>query len=250
MGDLVPFRRKRRWTTARDYAQRRPVHTLSKSVQDTGWLGAARGLGAGLVVVSLAGFSAVWMMDGPPASRSAATAYPAAPAAPAASQALAALRPSQAAAPPGWERSAAALEAEQPEIAGAPSAAAFGANGGAGSASARFGPCNGSVRTTCVVDGDTIWYQGTKIRVADINAPEVSKPGCAREAMLGDRATERLTDLLNAGNFALVRPAGAPDRDTYGRSLRELHRNGESLGAVLVDEGLAEEWNGARIDWC
>jgi endonuclease YncB( thermonuclease family) len=33
-----------------------------------------------------------------------------------------------------------------------------------------------------VVDGDTFWYQGTKIRIADINAPEVSHPGCPQKA--------------------------------------------------------------------
>ena len=106
------------------------------------------------------------------------------------------------------------------------------------------------MRTTCVVDGDTIWYRGTKIRVADINAPEVSKPGCANEAAMGERATVRLTALLNAGPFSLAPSPGSPDTDRYGRSLRELHRGGASLGAVLVDEGLAEEWNGRRIDWC
>ncbi|QYU68925.1 thermonuclease family protein [Leptolyngbya sp. 15MV] len=115
---------------------------------------------------------------------------------------------------------------------------------------ARFARCSGPVRTTCVVDGDTIWYQGTKIRVADINAPEVSKPGCAREAMLGEEATDRLIELLNAGAFTLAAAPGSPDTDRYGRTLREVHRGGESLGAVLVDEGLAEEWGGARIAWC
>lgn len=115
---------------------------------------------------------------------------------------------------------------------------------------ASFARCSGPVRTTCVVDGDTIWYEGTKIRVADINAPEVSRPGCAREAALGDKATARLTALLNEGPFSLAPSPGSPDTDSYGRALRELHRGGESLGAVLVDEGLAEEWGGTRIAWC
>lgn len=137
-----------------------------------------------------------------------------------------------------------------PPGAGAVAVAAAGATSPADRERARFELCSGPVRVTCVVDGDTIWYQGTKIRVADINAPEVSRPGCAREARLGEEATERLTELLNAGSFALVRPPGTRDRDKYGRSLRELHRGGASLGAVLVGEGLAEEWNGARIDWC
>ena len=193
------------------------MHARNTPIQDTGWLAAARGLGPLLLVVPLAGFSAVWLMDGPPGAGAVAL--------------------------PGALPVAGSVEASGAR-------AAVGASSPADRERARFGPCSGSVRVTCVVDGDTIWYQGTKIRVADINAPEVSKPDCAREAMLGDRATARLTDLLNAGDFALVRPAGTPDRDKYGRTLRELHRNGESLGAVLVDEGLAEEWNGARIDWC
>lgn len=45
-----------------------------------------------------------------------------------------------------------------------------------------FDKCSGSGRITCVVDGDTIWYQGTKIRLLDINTPEISRPECAREA--------------------------------------------------------------------
>lgn len=114
--------------------------------------------------------------------------------------------------------------------------------------SARFARCNGPVRVTCVVDGDTIWYHGEKIRIADINTPEVSEPDCAAEAELGERATERLTWLLNAGPFTLQPIDRASD--AYGRSLYVITRGGESLGAALVAEGLAEEWRGHRRDWC
>ncbi len=31
-------------------------------------------------------------------------------------------------------------------------------------------------RRTCVVDGDTIWLEGVKIRIADIDTPEISQP--------------------------------------------------------------------------
>lgn len=114
--------------------------------------------------------------------------------------------------------------------------------------SARFTRCDGPVRSTCVVDGDTIWYRGEKIRIADINAPEVGEPDCAYEAQLGDQATARLTALLNAGPFTLE-PADRA-QDSYGRSLYVITRGGESLGAALVAEGLAEEWQGVRRDWC
>lgn len=113
---------------------------------------------------------------------------------------------------------------------------------------AQFARCEGGHRVTCVVDGDTIWYRGTRIRIADINAPEVSEPQCDYEASLGARATERLTALLNAGPFSLA-PIDR-DHDTYGRRLLVVTRGGRSLGDTLVAEGLAERWRGYRRNWC
>lgn len=111
-----------------------------------------------------------------------------------------------------------------------------------------FDRCRGSGRITCVVDGDTIWYRGTKIRLLDINTPEISRPACQREAELGEAATLRLMALLNEGPFSLE--SEGRDVDRYGRQLRMLTRDGVSLGAVLVEEGLAEEWQGRRSSWC
>jgi endonuclease YncB( thermonuclease family) len=115
---------------------------------------------------------------------------------------------------------------------------------------ALFPVCKGPVRVTCVVDGDTIWYRGTKIRIADIDTPEVSQPACPQERALGRRATERLRQLLNAGRFGLAVPADGRTRDRYGRELRILTRGGQSLGAVLVREGLAARWGDRRKAWC
>lgn len=82
---------------------------------------------------------------------------------------------------------------------------------GTGEPSARdsFVRCAGAHRVTCVVDGDTFWYRGAKIRIADINAPEVSQPSCAREAALGERATGRLLGWLNAGLSSWRRPVAS-----------------------------------------
>ncbi|ASJ90091.1 thermonuclease family protein [Porphyrobacter sp. CACIAM 03H1] len=115
---------------------------------------------------------------------------------------------------------------------------------------ALFPVCSGPVRVTCVVDGDTIWYRGTKIRIADIDTPEIARPGCPQERALGERATERLRQLLNAGGFALETPPGGRTRDRYGRELRIVTRGGQSIGAVLVREGLATRWGGPRRRWC
>jgi endonuclease YncB( thermonuclease family) len=101
-----------------------------------------------------------------------------------------------------------------------------------------------------VVDGDTFWYAGAKIRLADINTPETSQPACAHEAKLGRAATERLRGLLNAGPFTLALAPDGRDRDRYRRLLRTVTRGGESLGARLVSNGLAEQWRGRRSSWC
>ncbi len=114
--------------------------------------------------------------------------------------------------------------------------------------SASFARCSGPVRRTCVVDGDTFWYRGTKIRIADINTPEIGEPACPAEARRGAAATRRMTQLLNAGPFSLERTER--DTDRYGRALRIVTRGGDSLGATLVAEGLAEEWQGRRGSWC
>jgi len=109
--------------------------------------------------------------------------------------------------------------------------------------------CKGWPRVNCVIDGDTIWYQGEKIRIADINAPETHDPQCTYEADLGRRATNRMIALLNAGPFEIV-TTGDRDEDVYHRKLRLIERNGHSLGMTLVDEGLAERWQGYRRNWC
>ncbi|MCB4863019.1 thermonuclease family protein [Sphingobium indicum] len=111
-----------------------------------------------------------------------------------------------------------------------------------------FTLCHTGGGTNCVVDGDTIWLDGQKIRVADIDAPETHPPRCPAEAALGERATHRLHQLVNAGPFTVA----TLDRDTdgYGRKLRGLTRDGQSLGDVLVSEGLARTWSGRREPWC
>ena len=128
--------------------------------------------------------------------------------------------------------------------------AAVPAASAADTEAAQFVACAGGTRVTCVVDGDTFWYSAVKIRIADINTPEISSPSCALEAELGHRATLRLTELLNAGPFSLAPNPEGRDEDRYGRRLLVVKRGGASLGDTLVAEGLAEHWQGYRRDWC
>ncbi len=98
-----------------------------------------------------------------------------------------------------------------------------------------------------VIDGDTFRYRGEKIRIADIDTPEL-KGRCAYERRLASQATNRLDELLHEGPFALHR--NGRDEDRYGRKLRIVTSDGHSLGDQLVAEGLARTWTGRREPWC
>lgn len=112
-----------------------------------------------------------------------------------------------------------------------------------------YGHCIGAVRINCIVDGDTLWSNGIKIRIADIDTPEISQPRCAAEKALGKRAKVRLMELVNAGPFQMQAWPGRDD-DKYGRKLRVLVKDGRSIGDMLVSEGLARTWNGKKQPWC
>lgn len=111
-----------------------------------------------------------------------------------------------------------------------------------------FGACKWGGGTDCVVDGDTLYLGGTKIRVADIDAPETHDYRCPEERELGERAAERLRQLVNSGPVELA-PIGR-DEDRYGRKLRVVKVGGTSVGDTLVREGLARPYAGGRRPWC
>jgi endonuclease YncB( thermonuclease family) len=112
-------------------------------------------------------------------------------------------------------------------------------------AAAALAVCSPGPRDHCVHDGDTVWIEGEKIRVADIDTPELNGQ-CASERDLALRARSRLIQLLNAGPFTISRSG----TDRYGRTLAILHRSGRSIGDQLVAEGLARTWSGRREPWC
>lgn len=125
---------------------------------------------------------------------------------------------------------------------------AYAGTAGPDALSAAFSICGENRRVNCVVDGDTFWFEDEKIRIADIDTPELSPPRCEAERVRGEAAKSRLLALLNAGKFSLA--AGFRDEDKYGRKLRTVTRARKSLGEVLVQEGLAQSWDGARHGWC
>lgn len=100
-----------------------------------------------------------------------------------------------------------------------------------------------------MIDGDTFDHGGVRVRIADIDTPEVDGR-CPYETRLAAQATRRMRTLLTAGPFELHRTPDGRDEDRYGRKLRIVTRDGRSLGDQLVAEGLARTWTGRREPWC
>jgi len=115
-----------------------------------------------------------------------------------------------------------------------------------GAAVRRMPACLGPLRVNCVVDGDTAWVDGEKIRLSGIDAPEI-EGRCSAERALAQRAKHRLSELLSSQPFSVAR-SGA---DRYGRTLATLYlRDGGDVRVVMVRENLARPWTGRRMPWC
>lgn len=54
--------------------------------------------------------------------------------------------------------------------------------------SERFNLCVVFALDNCVVDDDMMYYEGIKIRIANIDTPETHEPRCAEEAQRGAEA--------------------------------------------------------------
>lgn len=206
MGDLLPFRRKRRWTRARDYGAPEPAPrfwpeddrvTMRGVARETWrWLGVLRPF----ILLGLLGV--LWVGYDPALVE-----------------------------PPQW------LSTDPERVA---------------ETFTRCGPGRGHA---CVIDGDTFKLGERKVRIIGIDTPETHPARCPEEARLGELATARLQQLLNAGPFEMV---GRLDdmKDRYGRDLRAIRRtqaNGavESIAAEMRETGLAHRYlGGFKTGWC
>jgi micrococcal nuclease len=112
---------------------------------------------------------------------------------------------------------------------------------------AQFRMC-GSNRHTCVVDGDTIWYQGMNLRLQSFDTPEPYNDICGgrAEVALAKKASARLLQLLN-GNAFTIQTFG---EDRYGRTLATIWIAGRDVGDILIEERLARRWPNGHEFWC
>ena len=123
---------------------------------------------------------------------------------------------------------------------------ASGAPGDAGVNVSRHSASPERGKSIYAFDGDTFELGGRRIRIANIDAPEIHPPRCAEEARLGNLATEKLRALLNSGPLTL----GGTGHDQHGRDLRSVSVNGQDVGEAMISAGVAREYGSGRRSWC
>jgi hypothetical protein len=117
----------------------------------------------------------------------------------------------------------------------------------AGEAEAASGGLNVEGQHIYVIDGDTFDLNGTRIRVAGIDAPETHPARCAQEAALGAAATQKLAELLRG------RPlwVSGIKVDHWRRNVAVVRVNGEDVAGIMIGSGLARNYDGKqREGWC
>ena len=98
-----------------------------------------------------------------------------------------------------------------------------------------------------VHDGDTIRCGGERVRIANIDAPELSdSPKCQDRRVsyawcdyrAGEASRVALIRLLSRGRVMIERLG----TDRYGRTLATVSVNGVDAGDYLISQGLAKPW--------
>lgn len=104
-----------------------------------------------------------------------------------------------------------------------------------------------------VVDGDTVYVGGVKVRLVGIDTPETSSDRrhgykCEAERRLGELATIQAEAIL-LHRKVWVKPSGAWDR--YDRPLVKIRYSaGKWYGEEMIRAKLAAPWLGRKHKWC
>ncbi len=109
-------------------------------------------------------------------------------------------------------------------------------------------------RVAHAVDGDSLHLtmrgERVKVRVADLDTPEISHPLCPAELARGIRARDFARELLPIGTAVDVLPTGRAEK--WGRMLAAIVLpDGRDYASVVVAAGLGVRYDGRRKpDWC
>ena len=102
-------------------------------------------------------------------------------------------------------------------------------------------------------DGDTCYVTvdgtKTKIRLLELDTPEISKPKCDAELQLGLKARDYLNDLID--NATTIEFKTDYTEDYFGRILAYLIVDGEDVSAKIVKNNLGVVYDrNNKQDWC
>ena len=102
-------------------------------------------------------------------------------------------------------------------------------------------------------DGDTCYVtidgKNEKIRLLELDTPEISKPKCYAELELGLKARDFVNDLIK--NAETIDFKTDYERDYFGRILSYLIIDGEDVSALLIKNSLGVVYKkGHKMDWC
>jgi endonuclease YncB( thermonuclease family) len=100
--------------------------------------------------------------------------------------------------------------------------------------------------TIHVNDGDTFTLDGERIRIENIDAPEMQGK-CDAERRLAKVTKRELERILAAGSVEMHR---ATRKDQYGRTIARVSVGGKDVGQTLIALDLARPWRGKREPWC
>ena len=102
-------------------------------------------------------------------------------------------------------------------------------------------------------DGDTCYVTvdgtNTKIRLLELDTPEISKPKCEQELEWGLKARDFINNRIE--NAQTIEFKTNYELDWFGRTLSYLIIDGEDISAELVRNNLGVVYKkGIKVDWC
>ena len=102
-------------------------------------------------------------------------------------------------------------------------------------------------------DGDTCYVtidgKNEKVRLLELDTPEISKPKCDAELELGLKARDFVNDLIK--NAETIEFKTDYELDYFGRILSYLIIDGDDVSTLLVQNGLGVVYKkGQKMDWC
>jgi endonuclease YncB( thermonuclease family) len=109
----------------------------------------------------------------------------------------------------------------------------------------RFGQCYNAGGPDCVLDGDTIYLGGDKVKIAGMVTAKIQSASCDHERIRGIDAALQLATLINKGDVTLGGTVRSPD----GELRQTVEVNGQDVSAAMISSGAARSPDGDR-NWC